>query len=603
MKQISFEQLDITGGFWKQKQDLIKNVTMKAVYDRFKETGRFDGFKCDWQEGMPNKPHIFWDSDVAKWIEAAAYILEKGHNDFLRNICEETIDLFIKNQDENGYFNQYFNIIDCDKRFKVRDWHELYCLGHFIEAAIAYAKATNEDRFLKAVCRYVDYVKKVFIEEKSAAFLTPGHEEIELALVKLYDYTGDKKYLDMSRYFVETRGTPENPLHGWEQKYNQSHLPAREQFTAEGHSVRAVYFYSAMADLALRLGDEGLRNACEKLFENITERRMYITGAIGSMPRGEQFSIDYDLPNLTAYAETCANLGLALFSRRMTLIEPDSRYADTVERVIYNGFLSGISLDGKAFFYENPLEIAPKLRLREGERYPITQRLEVFGCSCCPPNIVRFISSIGDFIYAAKGNTVYVNQYMESKAAFALENGSCEIEQKTGYPFDGKVTIKYKGAPATLAVRIPGWCTGYVAANPVVKGYEMYEVKDGDVIELEFDMPFVAFEANPHIRDNAGRYAIMRGPIVFCMEGVDNGDCIKDIRLDLATARLTVDKSVLDGVPCVKVTGYKRDLSRFERKLYVPKGSSLIPFEAIMIPYYAFANRGETDMLIWTMLK
>ncbi|MBQ9116931.1 MAG: glycoside hydrolase family 127 protein, partial [Clostridia bacterium] len=366
MKTVDFAKTRITGGFWKKKQDMVRNTTVKAVYDRFCDTGRFDAFKFDWKEGMPNKPHIFWDSDVAKWIEGVAYLTEIKREPKLEKIVDETVELIEKNQDENGYFNIYFTVIEPQRRFQTRNDHELYCAGHLMEAAVAYYKATGKRKFLDCMCKYADYIEKRFKIDRDTGFTTPGHEEIELALVRLYEATGEKRYLDLATFFVDERGSKDEPFANWaNSKYCQAHLPVREQTTAEGHAVRAVYLYCAMADLALRNGDAELKKACETIFSDIIEKKMYITGGIGSSSVGEAFTVAYDLSNLLAYTESCAALGLALFANRMLNMDADSRYSDTIERVLYNGFMSSTSLDGKSFFYENPLEVIPYLHTRD----------------------------------------------------------------------------------------------------------------------------------------------------------------------------------------------------------------------------------------------
>ncbi|NLB41862.1 MAG: glycoside hydrolase family 127 protein, partial [Clostridiales bacterium] len=298
MENIAFRKVDITDGFWKQKQELNRKATIYSVWERFKETGRFDAFQFNWKEGMPNKPHIFWESDIAKWIEAVAYILEKEPDPSLENAVEEIIDCIEQHQDENGYFNIYFTVCEPESRFTRRTDHELYCAGHLIEAAVAYYESTGKDRFLKLMCKYADHIEQVFMMEQSANFVTPGHEEIELALVKLYHCTGKEKYLSLSKFFIDQRGANEkdkiNHYNFASPSCDQSHLPAVEQETAEGHSVRACYLYSAMADLSKELKDEMLLSACKKLFANISERRMYITGGIGQSSLGEAFTIDYD---------------------------------------------------------------------------------------------------------------------------------------------------------------------------------------------------------------------------------------------------------------------------------------------------------------------
>lgn len=397
-KEITFDKVNITGGFWKEKQDLFREKTIGAVYDRFEETGRFEALKCSWKEGMPFKPHIFWESDVTKWIEGAAYFLQKERDSSLEEKIDELVERMANYQDENGYLNVYFTVVEPEARFTRRTDHELYCAGHLIEGSIAYANATGKTKLLDIAEKYVDLIDRVFREEHSAAFDTPGHEEIELALFKLYEYTGKEKYRKLAEYFIDKRGcSSRDATYDFaDQEHMQSHQPVRMQKTAEGHSVRALYLYSAMAYQARITGEEQLKESCKTLFENITKKRMYITGGIGSTHRGESFTFDYDLPEYTAYSETCASIALALFCRRMWLLDVDGKYADCAERSIYNTALAGISLSGDKFFYENPLAADPERNAfnesrAEGlrEHLPILQRVKVFDCSCCPPNILR----------------------------------------------------------------------------------------------------------------------------------------------------------------------------------------------------------------------
>ena len=385
MKQISkiipLKNTEITGGFWADKQKLNREVTIHSVYDRFAETGRFEAFKLNWKQGEPNKPHIFWDSDVAKWLESAAYIIAKTPDAGLEKIIDETVDLIDKNRWDDGYFNICYTLFEPDDRFTARYNHELYCAGHLMEAAVAYYNATGKDKFLRIMCDYADMIEKAFVTDKWAEFDSPGHEEIELALVKLYHATGEKRYLELSKYFVDVRGQEEDT-------YTQAHKPVREQDEAVGHSVRAVYLYSGMADLAAEYGDETLFAAADKLFDSMAKKKMYITGGLGQTCVGEAFLGDYDLPETSSYCETCADIGYILFAQRMSAIKPDRKYDDAAELALYNGFLCGLSLDGKGFFYDNSIEVDligisnPKDG-RHKPFYPITQRLEVFDCSCC----------------------------------------------------------------------------------------------------------------------------------------------------------------------------------------------------------------------------
>lgn len=610
MKTVDFSKTRITGGFWKRKQDMVRKTSIMAVYDRFCDTGRFDAFKFNWKEGMPNKPHIFWDSDVAKWLEGAAYLTELKREPRLEKIVDKTVDLIAKNQGDDGYFNIYFTVVEPEKRFTVRDWHELYCAGHLMEAAVAYYKATGKKKFLDCMCKYADYIEKRFKIDRDTAFLTPGHEEIELALVRMYECTGEKRYLELSEFFVNARGNKEILGDKAEAElimYNQSHKPVREQDTAEGHAVRAVYLYCGMADIAYHTGDNELKAACRRLFDNIVNKRMYITGGIGSSSCGEAFTLDYDLSNLLAYTETCAALGLALFANRMLKLDTDSVYADVVERAIYNGFMSSTSLDGKSFFYENPLEVIPYLDNRDvsaaGYRnkihWPQSQRSEVFSCSCCPPNIVRFIPSIANMLYTDDGKTLYVHQFMQSVTEVERDGKVLKVEQKTAYPENGKVNITVSGADTRIAVRIPGWCDSYT--GPTVKGYAYFEVKDGETLTFDFKMKVKFIEARPEAVFNCGKYAVMRGPVVYCMESCDNGEYLRDIRLD-GRARFVYGKHEQLGVPKLTVKAYRRKRDD-SSPLYYERKDSLEKITATLIPYYAFANRGVAEMQVWTYVK
>ena len=598
MERINFKNTEITGGFWKKKQDMVRKTTVYAVYDRFVETGRFDAFKFDWKEGMPLRPHYFWDSDVAKWIESASYILAKHRDAKLEKIIDKTVDLIAKNQGADGYFNIYFTVVEPEARFTDRSKHELYCAGHLIEAAVAYYEATGKRKFLDAMIRCADYIYERFYVKKDTPFATPGHEEIELALVKLHKCTGDEKYLTLSKYFIDERGKENEPN-------NQSHLPVRDQTEAVGHCVRAGYLYSGMADVAKLTGDEELKRACEAIFDDIVNKKMYVTGGIGSTSSGEAFTAPYDLPNLVAYSESCAAIALAFFASRMLDLDVDSKYSDVIERVIYNGFMSSTSLDGKSFFYVNPLEIIPYLPSRENGtgygrsmRFPDTRRKEVFSCSCCPPNVVRFIPSIADLLYSDDGETLYVHQYMQSKTTLSRGSATLKISQTTRYPESGRVKIKVEGGSTKVAVRVPFWCE---KKFDTVKGYAYFSVKDGETLTLDFGMPTRLIEAKSDVVLDCGKYAVMRGPVVYCMEGVDNECHLRDVRID-SRAAFKVGKDETLEVPTLTVRAYRREDDE-NAPLYSVMRRKFVAFDAKFIPYYAFANRGESEMTVWVNIK
>ena len=604
MKKIGFEHINITDGFWKSKQDMVKNTTVDSVYNRFDETHRFSALKCTWKEGEPDMPHIFWDSDVAKWIEGVAYILMSDKNYPPKAKARSAIDDIIANADEHGYFNSHFLVADTDKRWQWRSHHELYCLGHLIEAAVAWKNATGEEDFLNAMCKYTDYVYEIFVVEDSAAFATPGHPELELALIKLFEATGNKKYFELAEFFIDKHGNnPKDCVQNTDFRndlYNQDEMPIKDRSTAEGHCVRAMYLMSAVADVAELRGDSELLAACKRVFDNVAEKRMYITGGIGSSHHGEAFTVDYDLPNSTAYTETCAAISLAMFASRMQAIIPDSKYADVVEKVIYNGFLSGVSMDGKSFFYENPLAIDPDFinvdtSVHQKRHMPITQRVEVFECSCCPPNVVRFLPSLAGMMYTCSDDTLYIHQYINSEGEFDGE----KIVQTTSYPSDGKIKIEYSGGKKYIALRIPGWCESFSLNKKytIEKGYAIIEA-DGDAIDLELDMPIETIRANRRVHACAGRVAIMRGPVVYCAEGVDNGTDIANVYIDTkGDFNLGEEKFML---PTIKTTGY---INPETKKLYARAKEEYREIPLTLIPYYAFANRGTSEMYVWLLQK
>lgn len=604
MNNIEFSDVKITGGYWRARQDINCSVTLKAVYDRFNETGRFEALKCDLRDGDTNIPHIFWDSDVAKWIEGASYILHSEKNDQAVEIIENAIDLIIKNSDENGYFNSHFLVAEKENRFRLRECHELYCAGHLIEAAVAYYELTGKDRFLNAVKKYADYIERAFKIDNTAAFITPGHPEIELALVRLYKATGEKRYIELAKYFIDKRGNCDEPgiYTDWANEYySQDEIPVRERKTAEGHCVRALYLMCAAADIAYIYKDNDLKTACERFFDSIVNKRMYITGGVGSSNMGESFTIDYDLPNRTAYAETCAAISLAMFAERMLKFGADSRYSDIIERTMYNGIMSGISLDGKSFFYENPLEIDPDFNnintsTKVKERFPITQRVEVFDCSCCPPNIMRFVASISGLIYGFDDNTVYINQYINSEG----DVNGIKISQKTDYPNNGKITVRCNSNKKQIAFRIPCWCKSFNINKKysIKNGYAYVDLDSEENIELELDMPIRIISANRRIHSDAGRIAVMRGPVVYCAEGVDNGADIKSIALPAESVFELAESEFL--LPILKTEAYRP----FESdSLYYEAVDDYEKIPLTLIPYYAFANRGESEMQVWLLRK
>lgn len=594
MKNLDFSATEIKNGFWRYYSKLVRNVTVHSVYDRFAETGRFDALKCSWREGEPNKPHIFWDSDIAKWIEGAAYLIEAGNEPELEEIIDSAVSLIEKNQRADGYFNSYFLSVAPSMIYSDRDKHELYCTGHFIEAAIAYHKATGKDKLLKCMLKNVDCIYRVFVEQGSAGFITPGHEEIEIALIKLYEHTGDKKHLELARFFINQRANndlePKDP-------YRQSDVPVRKITEAVGHAVRACYLYTSMAMLAETDKDNELKDACKRVFSDIIQSKLSITGGIGANHVGEAFSYKYDLPNTSVYNETCAAIALAMFAGEMQQTEADTVYGDIIERIYFNGFISGLSLSGDKFFYTNPLEIDQKKYSRKGEYQPAFERVKVFSCSCCPPNVVRMLASLPRYMYTTDGSTVYCNQFADAETKLTIGGKEATLIQKTDYPFNGKIDFEYHGEPMTLYVRIPGWCTEYEGETE--NGYAVFQMTDKSTASLTLPMNVHFMEANPNAQDSSGRYAVMRGPLVYCMESIDNGENLRDITLS-EKSEITVKNE--DGLPApVIYMGAERRENT--KELYRLKSSERTQFTARLIPYFSFSNRGISDMLVWTVVK
>lgn len=570
----------------------------------------------------------FQDSDFFKWIEAAAYSLAQRPDPELEKTVDEAVAAVCAAQLENGYLDTYYIINDMDYIFtNLRDNHELYCFGHLTEAAVAYYQATGKDRLLQAARKYADYIDSCFGPEEGKKKGYPGHELAEQALVRLYEQTGDERYLKLSRFFIEQRGTrpyyydqehPETVEKGREGDirhwYYQAHLPVREQKEAVGHAVRAVYLYSGMADVARLTGDESLYEACVTLWDNITREKMYITGGIGANSLGEIFSYNYDLPNDTAYAESCAAIGLVFFARRMLEIKAESRFADVMERALYNGILSGMALDGKSFFYVNPLECVPEACHKDTrKRHVKPVRQKWFGCACCPPNIARTLSSIASYAYTESPDTLYVHLYMGSVVEKEFAGKKAEIHVTSGFPWDGKVALEVKvekEAEFTIAFRIPGWCDSYMV-NGVVGEMEGGNVrdgylyvrrtwKDGDRLELEFPMKVRIMAADSRVREDIAKVAVTRGPVVYCMEEADNGADLHLYRLaeNPEPAEYMTEKV---GAP---VTGISTKALRMKawkiNELYAEYQKPEYEETVVeWVPYYTWANRGEGEMQVF----
>lgn len=613
-KFVPFAQVDLENGFWHDRYQLNKQVSLNNVRNRFEESGRFDALRFNFHKNG-RRPHYYYDSDVAKWMEGVAYLYEKDPALMESHIalCEELIDCMEMAQRPDGYLNSEHQQIEPEKIFRNRDRHELYCAGHLIEAAVAYHKATGRDRFLHIMERYCDCIERVFITERTAGFVTPGHEEIETALFTLYRHTGNEKYRTMAEFFLKNRGrVAENTIYNVNgetaPKGCQDDVDIRHLKEANGHCVRALYLYAGIADMAKENGDEALLANLENVFEDITKRKMYITGGVGATPRTESFTVAYDLPNRTAYSESCCAIAMMRFASRMRSMKKDAEYGHLMERVLYNVMLSSTSLDGKAFFYENPLEIALEEYGREvavpkpnREHLPITQRVEVFGCSCCPPNINRFFGELGSYFAVEDAEGLAIEQYIPS----ALNTAFGHVTVKGNYAIDGRMRIFSEDYTAkTISLRMPEWCrTVTVLQNgaeifpPLCGGYLEIPVGERFDLKLDFHIAPRFACANANVRANVGRMALTYGPVVYCLEGVDNGARLNQISLSpdaIQDAVLTPD---FHGLLSISLPAL-RDI--VDSALYADAANATAsPITAKFIPYFAFANRGESDMLVW----
>lgn len=721
-RPLDLKKVKITDEFWGREQELVRTEVIpyqwEALNDRipeaapsycmrnFRVAGRmmrekreqgaaftepaytFRGFEALPQDPAHPEPDkfygfVFQDSDFAKWIEAVGYSLARHPDPELERIADEAVETVCAAQAENGYLDTYYIINGMDRIFtNLRDHHELYCFGHLAEGAIAYYQATGKDRLLEAVKRYADFIAEKFGPEEGKCKGYPGHEIAEMALARLYEVTGEEKYLDLSRFFLDMRGSrpyyfdleeEERAAHegrtyrkpGGEVRfqYHQAHVPVREQSEAVGHAVRAVYLYSGMADVARLTGDETLYDACVRLWESIAREKLYITGGIGGTHVGEAFSFPYDLPNDTAYSETCAAIGLVFFARRMLQICADSRYGDVMEQALYNTVLAGMALDGKSFFYVNPLEVVPEAcKKDERKRHVKSVRQKWFGCACCPPNIARIVSSLGAYIYTRNETTLYTHLYAGSRISCTLNGTGVDMKLESGFPWDGEVRAKLhtEGAvQGTLAFRVPGWCreatlevcrggltlSGCRVDRGVLRStaeqiepeqgmgirlergylYLTGEWRDGDVIWLHFPMEVRCMAANAKVRENVGRVAFTRGPICYCLEEIDNGKNLHLLKADreklfggVKTTPGERQDGTGSGLPGVTVESC-HDLGHEMRIIKVPgkrtadsgDGETLYkeyaapqetPVTMTFVPYYAWNNRGEGEMTVWVRI-
>ena len=713
-KPLALKNVTVTDSFWRTEQELVRtavipyqwnalndnvpgaapsycmhNFKAAAAQNKRKDTqGKafvppkytFRGF-----EALPEDPanpdpdkfygFVFQDTDFSKWVEAVGYSLAHYPDPALEQTTDQAIDVVCAAQLDNGYLDTCYILNDMDRAFtNLRDHHELYCLGHLVEGAVAYYQGTGKDKLLKAACRFADYVDERFGRKPGQLRGYPGHEIAEMALVRLYEVTGEQRYLDLAEYFVTERGrqpyifdiqADENAKRDADANYkpntdpnryayHQANKPATEQDEAVGHAVRAGYFYSGLADVARLTDDQDLADAAERLWRNIVDKKLYVTGGIGGTVDGEAFSYNYDLPNDSAYSETCAAISLAFFARRMLELAPKAEYADVMESALYNTTLAGMALDGKSFFYVNPLEVVPEACHRDERKAHVKPvRQKWFGCACCPPNIARIVEDVQQYAYTIgdDSSTLYVHLYMGGGVHARLSGVDVRLDVMSDMPWSGKGSVAVgfdagdsasdasKDAVFTIALRLPAWAGGETASDAVtVRGrddisrvirdgylYLTGAWHDGDVVDFDFPMPVHMVAANPLVREDAGKVAFVRGPLAYCAEGVDNGANLHLLHAD--TARIASDPSC---VVVDRIVFHAGAVAQDEQGLGevdavdMPMTTLAIPAwrevedsaqtsalyhdwrpaerkttTATLIPYFAWANRGENEMTVF----
>lgn len=619
---VSFTQVQFNDSFWAPRIETNRKVSLRHIYNKLIESGRISAFDLNFTRPVPSPiVEIFGDSDPAKWIEAASYSLATHPDPELAALVDGVADKIVSAQQADGYLNTHFTAVQPEMRWKnLRDWHEMYCAGHLMEGAVAHASATGESKLLDALSRFADHIDATFGAEPGKRRGYGGHPEVELALVRLYHATGNERYLKLATFFINERGQQphyydqearergEDPAAFWARSYdyNQSTAPIREQQKVVGHAVRAMYLYSGVADVAHEVDDASLLETCERLWDNLIFKRMYLTGGIGPSRHNEGFTEDYDLPDESAYAETCATIGLMMWNQRMLQFGGDAKYADVMERGIYNGFLSGVSLSGDRFLYENPLSSA-------GNRH----RQEWFICPCCPPNVARMIASLGQYAYSTSADGLWVHLFAGSQVEVDVAGKPVRLRQETQYPYDGKVTFTVNvDAPQrfTLHLRVPGWCEQFSLAlngqkqqvQPGANGYLAIERewRSGDVVAYEMDMPIRTVFANPAVRQLAGRVALQRGPLVYCLEGVDHGGVALDrISVDAAAIpgafKLEQRPDLLGGTSVIRGKGKVIRDADWSGELYRSQAPQSDDIDILAVPYCLWDNREPGEMRVW----
>jgi DUF1680 family protein len=623
-RPIPFAEVAMTGPFWRERLETVLTRTIPSQHAKLAEIGILNSLKLPQPPPPlvhPRNSHgftvqVFWDSDVGKWIEAASYALSHRRDAVIEAKIDAIVEDLARAQSADGYLNCWYNGREPQNRWtNLRDNHELYNAGHLLEGAIAYFRATGRRRFLDIMERYVDHIAATFGTGAGQKRGYPGHQEIELALYKLYRLTGDRRRLELARYFLDERGRQphyfteealargDDPKAFWAKtyEYNQSHQPVREQRKVVGHAVRAMYMCSGMADLAAELEDEGLKLACETLWRDVTTAQIYVTGGLGPDERNEGFTEDYDLPNETAYAETCASVALVFWAQRMLHLELDSAYADMMERALYNGALTGLSREGEHYFYANPLESRGQHR-----------RWAWHVCPCCTMNVSRLVASVGGYFLSLAEDGVAFHLYGGVSATVVLHGVSVALAETSAYPWSGEIRIAIDPeTPAEFAMkfRIPDWArgasikvNGEPATLTISKGYATLRRlwRQGDVVDLTLPMPAERLYAHPRVRMDVGRVALRRGPLIYCVEEADNsGGLAQDLMLPVdAPLEAEMRADLLGGAVTISAPA-ERLIAGAEAALYSPVRPRREPATLTAIPYHLWANREPGSMQVW----
>lgn len=624
LSPVPFVDVALEGAFWCERLETVLRRTIPSQHVQLEKNGILDSLKLPQPVPPLRIPlnkwgitmQLFWDSDVGKWIEAASYALSHRRDEKIEAQIEAIIDDLEAAQAPDGYLNCFYLGREPQNRFtNLRDNHELYCLGHQLEGAIAYFLATGRRRFLDILERYIALVRATFGPGEGQRRGYCGHQEIELALMKLYRLTGDRAHLDLAAYFINERGAAphyfdlearargDDPADFWagSYQYNQTHMPVRQQVKVVGHAVRAMYMYCAMADLAKDLGDASLKQTCEVLWKDVIDTKMYITSGLGPAESNEGFTDDYDLPNPTAYAETCASVALIFWSQRMLHFDLDGRYADVLERALFNGALTGLSQDGEHYFYSNPLE-------SKGGH----SRWIWHACPCCTMNASRLIASVGGYFLSRGANSIIFHLYGGLSSTLTLESGAVKVTEVSRYPWDGRIEITLDPAvPArfSLVLRVPGWAEGVslaVNGQPVAvqpeKGYVTIDRdwRAGDRVQLDLPMPARRAYAHPCVDADIGRAALMRGPLVYCVEEIDNpGSKVQTLRLP-RQADLTIStRAELFGQVMIQAEALRVQIGDWGDTLYRSTPPETTKATLTAVPYFSWNNRTQGSMTVW----